>query len=200
MNTPPKYEPTWEQDALRELTPYHVMKSSGTLIHPATCYNLTKFQIDDIAHSLSRICRWAGDVDEWMSVSQHSVIVSEITRDPELKALVLMHDASEAYLGDIAKPIKRGLNSYMENEDHVMQMICERFKLPFDRLEEVKLADLVVLVAEARDLFSPSRDFLWPEEYRKLAEEYVDRIKPVDYRAAERLFLERASKLGLTQL
>jgi len=200
MNPPPQFDPDWVKDSLSELTPYHVMKSSGTLIWPSECYDPDKFQIDDIAHSLARVCRWGGDVDEWVSVGQHSVIVSEITQNPELQALALMHDASEAYLGDIAKPIKRELDSYLEREAHVMRMICRRFNLPFDRLEEVKEVDLVVLVAEARDLFSPSRDFLWPDKYRQLAKEYVGRIKPLDYRAAERLFLERASKLGLTQL
>ena len=66
--------------------------------------------IDDIAHSLSRICRYGGHVDNYLSVARHSIWVQSRLRNigcgNETQMWGLLHDATEAYLGDVTSPIK----------------------------------------------------------------------------------------------
>lgn len=120
--------------------------------------------IEDIAHALSMLCRFGGHCREFYSVAQHSVLVSLVVErfQPDNRALHLaglMHDASEAYLIDLPRPIKRmpGFEPYRETETRVEWAIRERFGLSFQvpDLLAIKAADQMLLRTECRDLMGP---------------------------------------------
>lgn len=119
--------------------------------------------IDDIAHALSNICRWGGRVCEFYSVAQHSLHVAQIVERtrPDLALQALLHDAAEAYLGDVATPIKRHLDvhrhgshePFFDTEWRVLDAIGQAFG--FGRWVELRVihdADALALATEARDL------------------------------------------------
>lgn len=109
-----------------------------------------------IAHSLSLQCRFAGHCRWHYSVAQHSLLVAENV--PHEHALwALLHDASEAYLTDIIRPVKMLplFAPYRAIEDEAMAVICSRFGLDPTEPECVRDADRLLLVTEARDLMSP---------------------------------------------
>jgi hypothetical protein len=117
--------------------------------------------IEDIAHALSLQCRFAGHTRGLYSVGQHSLHVAEYLCDLGESAQVvlwgLLHDASEAYLSDIPRPLKRRpeFAFYREAEARAMATICWRFGLPVVEPPIVKHADGVLLATEARDLMAP---------------------------------------------
>lgn len=128
--------------------------------------------ITDIAHALSMQCRFNGHCRTFYSVAQHSCIVASILPD-ELKLWGLLHDAAEAYVGDMVRPLKRGMPAFGEAEAKVMAAICERFGLDQEEPAEVKAADNVVLMTEKRDLLAASS-----EKWFETAEPMPERIIP----------------------
>ncbi|RVN04626.1 HD domain-containing protein [Sinorhizobium meliloti] len=87
--------------------------------------------IEDIAHSLSLQCRYAGHCLRFYSVAEHSVHLARHLRwqGVEVALWGLLHDASEAYLVDVPRPVKPHLPGYKEAESKVMAAVCERFGL-----------------------------------------------------------------------
>lgn len=110
-------------------------------------------RIDDIAHALSQLCRFAGHTRAFYSVAQHSVLVSLLC-DPQDALWGLLHDAPEAYLCDLASPVKRTplLSGYRVLEAHVQIAVARKFGLPIRIPASVKAADTVLLRTEQRDL------------------------------------------------
>ena len=108
--------------------------------------------IEDIAHSLSMQCRYAGHCSEFYSVAEHSVLVSHLV--PEQHAFAaLMHDATEAYLVDVPRPVKRMLSGYKYLERINWLAICTRFHpLDPDLPPAVHQADTDILLLEKRRL------------------------------------------------
>jgi hypothetical protein len=102
-----------------------------------------------------------------------------------------MHDASEAYLVDVATPVKRhpAMMKYREAERNLMKAICTRFDLPVKQPASVRPADLALLSTEYRDLMIQV-DF-WNPPVKALKETIV----PWDWQTAEKEFLARFNEL-----
>lgn len=158
----------------------------------------TDICIEDIAHALSNQCRFNGHTREFYSVAQHSVHVSELVGklQPESSFLGLMqgllHDASEAYIGDMVRPLKRDhrMKPYRIVEDVVQRTIFRKFDLGDELLAVVRRADDLVLIAEVRDLMASPWDLGYEGEH--VPHEPIDPLPP---RQAEMLFMDRYRKL-----
>lgn len=150
--------------------------------------------IDDIAHALSLVCRFGGHCCRFYSVAQHSVMVSRLAK-PEYALAGLLHDASEAYLGDIIRPIKLLLPEYQEIEGRWEVVIAERFGLHWDRdtVLDVKRADRIALVTERRDLIAP-HEWQWTEDELGFLPD-PDPVAPLEPTEARRAFLARFDEL-----
>lgn len=113
--------------------------------------------IGDIAHALARIFRFTGHGNEY-SVAQHSILVSY--RVPlELAFQGLMHDAHEAYMGDISAPLKRVLPDVQEYEKFLAGVVRVHFGLPEELDPEVQETDLKMLLIEKRYNFADDLDW-----------------------------------------
>jgi len=147
--------------------------------------------IEDIAHALSMQCRFSGHCKEFYSVAQHSVFVSKIC-DEKDALYGLLHDASEAYLVDIPKPLKYSgkFNVYLQFEDKMMKVIYQHFKLSGEEPESVKMADRVMLMTEARDLATKFNPVDWGK-----VDPAAFTIKAVSYEEAKKMFLKRFQEL-----
>ncbi|WP_424360235.1 phosphohydrolase [Methylocystis parvus] len=113
----------------------------------------------DIAHALSHLCRFGGHSTRFYSVAEHSSTLCEyflLRGDRELARWALLHDAAEAYLVDVPRPIKSSLTNYRAIERRIMEAICTRFALPWEEPAAVREADLRILTDESRALMAPA--------------------------------------------
>jgi len=113
----------------------------------------------DIAHALSLLCRYGGHVQRFYSVAEHCVLMSEVVA-PVNALWALLHDATEAYLGDMIRPLKHAMPDYRAVEDQLTQVICNRFGLGWDCPADVKLADNRILRDE-RDALMAEPPMPW---------------------------------------
>lgn len=154
--------------------------------------------IEDIAHALSNICRYGGHCRTFYSVAQHSVIVSNLVPDWAAK-YGLLHDAAEAYVGDVVRPIKRKLPLHSEMEEKVLDCIYEHLGVP--RVKSgmtkalIKHYDNVALLMERRDLVPASKGQDWEEDTEIYALLPEDKIIPLSPQIAKELFLDRWNQL-----
>jgi len=141
--------------------------------------------IIDIGHALSNKCRYTGHTKKFYSVAQHSVLVSQHV--PHHWALeALLHDACEAYLPDLAYPLRGSFGGFAEAEEKVHEAIAERFNLIFPWPREVKLIDRQITRDEAWTLmYSQGRE--WPGSTSRIGI-HIDSWHPED---AEFRFRER---------
>lgn len=105
--------------------------------------------IEDIAHALANVCRYAGHTSRFYSVAEHSILVSRLVA-PELALAGLLHDATEAYVVDVPRPLKRYLTNYAEIEELNWQAVAAKFDLNPVMHESIKNADNAILVTEMR--------------------------------------------------
>ncbi len=132
-----------------------IQTSRGEKFHPLDPQQ-QEINIIDIAHALSMQCRFTGHTQSFYSVSQHSVYVSRYC-DPEDAMWGLLHDASEAYIADVSRPVKHlaEMEAYRKTEANLMLAICRKFGLSEREPWSVKEADNFLVEVEARDLMSP---------------------------------------------
>lgn len=151
----------------------------------------SEVHIEDIAHALSMICRYNGHINQFYSVAQHSVTISEHCHS-KYALFGLLHDATEAYIGDVISPLKKMLVGYKEIEENIMKAIAKKFKFSLTEAgkKHVKKWDNVLLATEVRYLV-PYKYVNW-----KLTEQ------PLGYgfprwspEVAEEAFLKRFRKL-----
>lgn len=148
--------------------------------------------IRDIAHALAMNCRWTGHVREFYSVAQHCVLVSQVVpMDVAMEGL--LHDASEAYLSDIARPIKHtpDFTFYRRIEAKLEECIAEKFVLDYPMTNEIRQADTTMLWTEMRDLIKQC-----DATDTSVLPTYDFRIKPMQPKEAEAAFLKRFFDLG----
>jgi len=115
-----------------------------------------QINLEDIAQALSMLCRFTGHVTEFYSVAQHSVMVSRLL-PAHLAFQGLLHDAQEAYINDLSRPVKHhpGMSAYRDLEQRLERTIRLRFGLPEKLDPLVKRVDDLIVVDEARRLLSP---------------------------------------------
>ena len=159
-------------------------------------HKISKIDIVEIAHSLALINRYNGHTQVPYSVAQHSVIVSQLV--PEAYALEgLLHDAGEAYIGDIVSPFKHFFPKILFLEQDIMKQVIEFFHLKTDRgtWDMVKEIDRRVLLTEMEQELIHKHELKpkWAAEYAPI-ENLV--IKPFDtWQEAEGKFLARFEEL-----
>jgi 5'-deoxynucleotidase YfbR-like HD superfamily hydrolase len=128
----------------------------------------------DIVHALSQLCRWTGHTRKFYSVAQHCVLCSYVGEKYQLRKL--LHDWSEAYVNDVNKPLKTILDgSFAHVERTIDAAVYRKYGLgafEHGEQEEVKRADLVVAVTEARDLLGQT-DIAFYEGHQPLADPIV---------------------------
>jgi uncharacterized protein len=146
--------------------------------------------IQDIAHALSMLCRYNGHVTKFYSVAEHCVLMSQAVT-PQRALEALLHDATEAYVGDMIRPLKHQpqMFPYRDAEADVMEAIAYRFDLPrtpnflyYQLPPEVKDADNRILLTERKDLMKTT-DHTWnvdtltplPVQIRGWAPYYAER-------------------------
>lgn len=150
------------------------------------------FTIEDIAHGLSMLCRYSGQCRIFYSVAEHCLLVSDMV--PEHAFEALMHDAAEAFVGDITRPLKQMLPQFKHIEHQVEVAIFARFGVPRPMPAAVKQADLAVLAAEQEQLM-PSGTNRWAVAAGIVpAPIHVRGLAP---REAEQAFLDRFAELDM---
>ena len=148
--------------------------------------------VRDIAHALSMQCRFNGHCRAFYSVAEHSVRVSQVlaneSRTVQLSGL--MHDAAEAYLSDLPRPVKQQMTEFVALKDALLAMICGHFDLPWPLPGAVVHADEMMLATEARDLMAEP-----PAQWNLEADPLPGIVQPVAPHEAEQAFLARFEEL-----
>lgn len=157
--------------------------------------------IEDIAHSLSLQCRYTGHPIQFYSVAQHCVLMAENNELPGDPLVKLLHDAAEAYIGDIARPWKQllwihrfqgsetSVQSAKDFEGRIQKIIGLALGVDLTPSAEVKEADNQMMATEIRDLMPKSDDFSGNAEPLKQT------IFPWSWEQAEESFLYRYKEL-----
>jgi uncharacterized protein len=179
--------------------------------------------IRDIAHSLSMLCRFNGHCSEFYSVAEHSIRVVDLLAAQDIHTPAgllrgLLHDAGEAYVSDIPRPIKKNVSTFRVIEKNICSVIFERFyisskEIYFDYLSQaphllftngegvltsididdyIKQADNILLATEARDLDMNREDNWYLENNNPLPQVIV----PLSQTEAKRLFLRKFYELA----
>jgi len=155
---------------------------------------LKDISIEDIAHALSLMCRFTGHTEELYSVGQHSLIVMELCPE-EFKLEGLTHDFPEAYITDLATPVKRRMPSFKECEDTLHTAIAKKFHLQFPMPKIIKEIDQEVFKMEWAYLMERNKT-LKNNKFRMSKEEF----KILSPKEVERRIIESFNQLYAKRL
>ena len=124
-----------------------------------------KIDIRDIAHALSLTCRGNGHVKTFFSVAQHCINCAMEAEARELSSRViracLLHDAGEAYMSDVPRPIKPFMPEYLRIEEQLLEVVYTKFLgTPLDEAEKklVKEIDDDMLYYDLRELLNETSE------------------------------------------
>lgn len=139
-----------------------------------------QIKIRDIGHALSMNCRFVGQCSKFYSVAEHSWHVARMLEGTPLRVQLagLLHDASEAYITDIASPVKYHLPDYVKLEDNIMVAIAKKYGFEYPFHPAIKLADRAMLSNEAHHLL-PSRGNPWEMWKHMHRPAVVDAYRPI---------------------
>lgn len=153
--------------------------------------NIEDIPIQDIAHALSRNCRFNGHICRHYSVAEHSVLVSELV--PKEYALWgLLHDISEAFVPDIPRPFKHIIGGFKEYEERLLEKVAKFYDLPYPIPEPVHYIDRHIVAAEAEKLFLSVP--AWTKEYDQI-KDLENYTFGVSAGLARQLFMDRYEDL-----
>lgn len=160
----------------------------GKLVDPLNL-KMKDISIIDIAHCLSQLCRFTGHTNTFYSVAEHSLYVSHLLPD-EWKLAGLLHDASEAYLCDLASPVKRAIPRYKIHEEQAQDKIYRKFGINHVDHRRIKVVDQVVLYHEAMKLFNDN--FGYFDEYKN---DFQVKINVYSPKVVEYKFMKQFERL-----
>jgi hypothetical protein len=152
----------------------------------------------DIVPALAKMCRFGGHCREFYSVAQHSVLVSQLV-PAHLARTALLHDAAEAFTGDIVQPLKEAIRISEATSSgrpwtllikEIERVVAHHLSVIWPLPAEVKHADLRALATEQRDLMPPPRIPWMP-----MPAPHPDTITPLDWRRAEQAFWCRLAEV-----
>ncbi len=151
--------------------------------------------LEDIAHALSRICRYTGHTEKHYSVAQHSVLTARYM-PKGFEAYGLLHDAAEAYIGDVSKPLKMAMRhlrceAYDAIEARLTRTIADSLGLGYRLFGLAKPVDYRMLATEARDLGFLAKA---PRDWGLDCEPYEDPVIPWLAEEARDSFLHAADR------
>ncbi|CAN0065776.1 unnamed protein product, partial [Chrysoparadoxa australica] len=120
--------------------------------------SVESIHLEDIAHALSNLCRFGGHTPYFYSVAQHSLLVMRLAEhaneSDQVQLAALMHDATEAYVSDMIKPIKEIIGTpYEELEAGFEKVISFKFDIDPADFKKVKQYDRTVLEIEHATFF-----------------------------------------------
>lgn len=153
-------------------------------------------QLEDVAGSLAHTCRFGGHCQRFYSVAEHSLYVARELADcgERVQAYGLLHDAGEAYVGDIPRPVKARLGDFEAVEARIREAVWDAVGLPApteSEWEAVMAADDRLLAHEADRLLD---DGSWATEAPELSYD-LDAADPTSPSEARGAFLDRARSL-----
>ena len=162
---------------------------TGIMVDPINAKD-NEIVIEDIAHALSLLCRANGHFPHFYSVAQHSVNCAKEAMargySDRVQLGCLLHDASEAYLSDITRPVKPYLLGYLEIEERLQGMVFDKWvpELTEDERKLVFEIDDTILYYEFAKLMDTK---LTPTEPMLKSRPIFDFVK---FEQTEREFLE----------
>ncbi len=166
-----------------------ITTATGREVNPLAL-RVEDIDIRDIAHALALTCRFNGHCRIFYSVAEHSVLVSNLC-PPEFALEALLHDASEAYLGDVPTPLKRQWPEYRAAETRAQAIIAQHFGLPEDISQAVHDSDaeafgiekarLLVRADQAIEI-APLRGLSPEDAQSEFLERYFELTQPMSLR------------------